>query len=245
MPPAVDARTEAGIVTLTLNRPEKLNAFTASSYEALAELLRDAAANREARVVVLRGAGRAFSSGVDLDAASTDVERERLGSNFRDLIEALVALEKPLIAAVQGAAVGFGATILLHCDIVVVADDARLRYPFTLLGTAPEAASSLLLPLTVGAHRAADLILTGRWVTAEEAVRFGLAARAVPVADLDREVAGMAEALVAAPAEALAGAKRLLRAGRADALRAALRREFDQAAILGATLGPIRRRPGT
>jgi enoyl-CoA hydratase/carnithine racemase len=239
----VAARTKSGITTVMLNRPDKLNAFTASAYEKLAVLLRNANADPEVRVVVLRGTGRAFSSGVDLDAASKDVERERLGSTFRYLIETLITLEKPLVAAVHGVAVGFGATILLHCDFVLLANDARLRYPFTLLGTAPEAGSSFLLPLTVGPQRAAELILTGRWVTADEAVSYGLAARVVPAAELGREVASMAEALAAAAPEALTSAKRLLRTGQADAVRVALQREFDEAAIIGDSLGPIRRPP--
>ncbi len=238
--PAVEAISQSGVTTVTLNRPDKLNAFTASSYETLAELLRKANADPDVRVVVLRGAGRAFSAGVDLDAASAD-DGGRLGSTFRDLIDALIDLEKPLIAAVQGAAVGFGATILLHCDVVVLADDARLRYPFTLLGTAPEAGSSFLLPLAVGPHLAAELILTARWVMADEAVRRGLAARVVPAKDLHREVTSAAEALAQAAPEALVGAKRLLRAGRADAVRAALQREFDESAVLGRSLGPIGR----
>ena len=132
--------------TLTLNRPARLNAFTAASYQSLATLLVEADGDEKVHAVVLRGAGRAFSSGVDLDAlrAHPDAPTE-LGQRFDELLDVLMTLRIPLLAAVTGPAVGFGATILLHCDLVLVADDARLRFPFTSLHTAPEAGSSMLL----------------------------------------------------------------------------------------------------
>ena len=109
-------------------------------------------------MVLLEGAGRGFSSGVD--PASVGTEGSALGETFDDLIESLIRFSKPLVAAVHGVAIGFGATLLLHCDLVIVADSARLRLPFTALGTTPEAASNVLLPQIVGLQRAADLLLT-------------------------------------------------------------------------------------
>ncbi|HWF15118.1 MAG TPA: enoyl-CoA hydratase-related protein [Acidimicrobiales bacterium] len=225
--------------TLTLNRPTRLNAFTSGSYQRLAGLLEAAANDPEIRVVVLRGQGRAFCSGVDLEELSGEGEGgRRLGETFDALIEALVAFNKPLVAAVHGPAVGFGATILLHCDVVLVADDARLRYPFMALRTAPEAASSVLLPALVGPQRAAEVLFTSRWLDASEAVEYGLALSSCPRERLDAEVAALAERIAQQPAAAVASAKRLLRADRADLVRAASLRERAEAGLLTAAFGP-------
>lgn len=171
--PAIEQRDEGKVRTLTLNRPDRLNAFTASSYQLLASMLDDAAAADDVAVVLLTGAGRAFCSGVDLSALSDAEDRPaEFGDAFDTLLENLLALPKPLVAAVHGVAVGIGFTLLLHCDVVLVADDTRLRAPFTQLGTAPEAGSSWL-PQVVGAQRAAELILTSRWLEAGEAVDWG------------------------------------------------------------------------
>ncbi|HEY3811161.1 MAG TPA: enoyl-CoA hydratase/isomerase family protein, partial [Acidimicrobiales bacterium] len=138
---------EGAVRVLTLNRPARLNAFTAASYRSLAESLDAADEAPAVRVVVLVGAGRGFSSGVDLDAIPTDGDSSsELSETFDGLLESLLRFSKPLIAGVHGVAVGFGATVLLHCDVVLVAEDSRIRMPFTVLGTAPEAGSSLLLP---------------------------------------------------------------------------------------------------
>ena len=127
---------------VTLNRPDRVNAFKPTTYRRLAEVLDMADAAGEVSVVLMHGAGRGFSSGVDL--ASVGEQEPTLEETFDELIESLIRFSKPLIAAVHGAAVGFGATILLHCDLVLVADTARLRFPFTALGTTPEAGSSAL-----------------------------------------------------------------------------------------------------
>ena len=105
---------------------------------------------------------------------------EPFAREFLRLLDALIDCRTPIVAAVHGPAVGFGATLLLHCDVVVVAHDARLRFPFTQLGTAPEAGSSALLPAAIGAQRAAEILLTSRWVSGDEAAAIGLAAVAVP-----------------------------------------------------------------
>lgn len=160
----VDRSDENGVRTLVFNRPARLNAFTAASYRMLAAALNEAADDDSVRVVELVGAGRAFSSGVDLDALAA-ADTDEYADAFAVLLPALTEFPKPLLAGVHGAAVGFGTTILLHADVVVVADDARLRLPFAQLGTVPEAASSVLLPAQVGLQRATELVLTGRWST--------------------------------------------------------------------------------
>jgi enoyl-CoA hydratase/carnithine racemase len=217
---------------LTLNRPERLNAFTAESYGTLRLALADAAARESVRVVVLRGAGRAFSSGVDL-AALADTGSETLAAEFEPLIAELATFPKPLLAAVHGAAVGFGMTILLYCDLVLVANDARLRAPFAELGTAPEAASSWLLPRRVGMQRAADILLTGRWVGAQEAVDTGIAARCCADTSLHAETLTLATEIAQLDPSALAATKRLLRHDWAQTVPAVLAREFAEARSLG------------
>ncbi len=225
---------------LTLNRPTRLNAFTSASYQRLAELLKDAEGDPEVSVVVLRGQGRAFCSGVDLEELSDQSGEggRQLSQTFDALVEALATFGKPLIAAVHGPAVGFGATILLHCDIVLVADDTRMRFPFSSLSTAPEAASSALLPAIVGPQRAAELLFTSRWIDATEAVRYGLALASRPRTSLDAEVEELAERIAQQPAAAVASAKRLLRAERMDLVRVASGRERAEAGLLTAAFGP-------
>jgi enoyl-CoA hydratase/carnithine racemase len=233
---------EGTVRVLTLNRPARLNAFTAASYRALAAALDAAGRAPEVRVVLLLGAGRGFSSGVDLDAIPTDGDpSSELSETFDELLESLLVFSKPLIAGVHGAAVGFGATILLHCDVVLVADDSRIRMPFTALGTAPEAGSSLLLPDLIGLPAAAELLFTSRWLEGAEAVRLGLAARCCSAAVLPDEARSLARAIAEQPPAAVAAAKRLIRSGRRDAVQAALRREREAARSLSAALGPIRR----
>ena len=228
---------------MTLNRPERVNAFTASSYRRLASALDEADAAADVSVVLLEGAGRGFSSGVDL-AAVGSVD-ETLAENFDQLIKSLITFSKPLLAAVHGAAVGFGATILLHCDLTLVAETARLRLPFTALGTTPEAASSVLLPQIVGAQRAADLILTSRWISGREAAQMGLVARCCPGESLHSQALATAQGLTALPDEALATAKRLLKAGTAALVQDALSRERGEAALLHGSAGPMAYRDNT
>jgi enoyl-CoA hydratase/carnithine racemase len=234
------ASDDGPVRTLTLNRPTRLNAFTSASYQRLAQLLHGATESPDVLVVVLRGQGRAFCSGVDLE----ELEKERaegvhrLGETFDALIKELLGFAKPLVAAVHGPAVGFGATILLHCDVVLVAEDARLRFPFTSLSTAPEAGSSALLPAVVGPQRAAELFFTSRWIDAADAVSYGLALSRCPRDQLDGEVGALAERIAQQPAAAVASAKRLLRANRMQMVSAASRRERAEAGWLGSKFGP-------
>lgn len=222
---------------LTLNRPARVNAFTADSYDRLASALDEADAEGRVSVVLIEGAGPGFSSGVDL--ASVRTEGDALAQTFDDLLESLIRFSKPLLAAVHGAAVGFGTTILLHCDIVLAADTARLRLPFTALGTAPEAASSALLPQIVGLQRAADLLLTSRWISGLEAAEMGLVARCCSEASLHEEAWQSAREIAQLPAAALITAKRLMRAGASVAVREALGRERAEVRALHQELGPM------
>ena len=224
--------------TVTLNSPERLNAFAPAGFRALTTALDDAAADPTVAVVVIEGAGKAFSSGVDLRALSEPgADTADFGHAFAPLIVALVEFPKPLIAAVHGVAVGIGLTMLLFCDVVYVAEDARLRAPFTSLGTAPEAASSWMLAKVIGAQRASELLLTARWLSGVEAAEFGLAAAAVP-ADSVRARAREAAAQIAGNVgPAVLAAKRLLRQGWSEEARAAVAREDDAARELIRELG--------
>ena len=148
--------------TLTLDRPEVLNAFDEALYEATAVAIRAAAADPDVAVVLLTGNGRAFSAGNDLNEMQTrisDPSFANKGSHFTSMIDALTDFPKPLICAVNGLGVGIGATILGYADLVFMSSQARLKCPFTSLGVAPEAASSYLLPQLIGRQNAAWLLM--------------------------------------------------------------------------------------
>jgi enoyl-CoA hydratase/carnithine racemase len=225
------------VLTVTLNRPERLNAFTVAGYRQLTRLLAEAATDPAVHVVLVYGAGRAFSTGVDVSAAFGEGSEERraeLADAFAELVPALTTFPKPLLAAVHGYAVGFGCTMLLHFDLVLVAEDARLRMPFVELGVGPEAASSVLLPERVGWPDAAWYLLSGEWIDAPTAVRLGIAWRECgsPEATLD-EARSVAARLAAGNPDATSAAKRLLVEGRRDPVLRALAREQNPARVLG------------
>jgi enoyl-CoA hydratase/carnithine racemase len=216
---------------LEFDRPESLNAFTVAGYRSLREALDRLAADDTARVVVLTGRGRAFSAGADrslLDAAPSGGERRQAGEEFGKLLETLASFPKPLFAAVNGLAVGFGATMLLYCDVVVLAQTARLRLPFTALGIVPEAGSSFLLPARARWTDAMWATLSSEWIDAADAVRSGFAWRCVPDAELVDEVTNAAAAVAAHDPRAVAATKRLLTRGAAGEVRSAIRRELDE-----------------
>jgi enoyl-CoA hydratase/carnithine racemase len=222
-----------GVRTLTLNRPEARNAFNSALYSAAGAELDAADADPEVRVVILTGAGKGFSAGQDLkEMAQIESPADRGGNpadehGFRVFIDAIEGFSKPLIAAVHGAAVGIGTTMLPYCDLVLVADDARLRLPFVPLGVVPEAGSSFTIPTIAGHQQASYLLLTGEWLDAEGAVAAGVALRCVPRDDLLAEAGSLAGRLAALSAPSLAATKRLIRAGWLDAARAARTREEE------------------
>jgi enoyl-CoA hydratase/carnithine racemase len=224
---AVDDRRR--VRTITFDRPEVLNAFDTALYDDTTAALEDAGADEAIGCVVLTGRGRAFSAGQDIGemAAQTSGSAPRPGveRGFPRLMDTLVRFPKPLLAAVNGVAVGLGFTILAHCDLVLVAEDARLRAPFVELGVAPEAGSSYLFPVRMGWQRAARVLLTGDWITARQLVDFGLALQVCATADLVGETRALAERIAAGPLPSLMATKRLLLAGQADAVVAARQRE--------------------
>jgi enoyl-CoA hydratase/carnithine racemase len=221
------AETADGVRLLTINRPEKRNAFDTPTYDALAAALRGAADDDAVHVVVLTGAGQAFSAGQDLAEMGALAAGGAGGEThgFPHLMDALCAFDKPLVAAVNGVGVGIGFTMLLHCDLVHFAETARLRLPFVPLGVVPEAASSYLLPLTIGWQRAAELIYTGAWIDAAHAVALGLGVAVHRAGTLLPAVMAQATTIASAPLAALRESKRLLLATRAGEIRAARARE--------------------
>ena len=183
----------ARVRTLTLDRPEALNAFNEALYDALADALLEAAEDPAVAVVLLTGNGRGFSAGTDLlemHRIATDPTFERGRHGFPGLVDALDAFPKPLVVAVNGIGLGIGCTILGFADLAFMSSEARLKCPFTSLGVAPEAASSYLMPLLVGRQNAAWLLQSSEWVSAAEALAMGLVWRVCAPDDLLARPAG-------------------------------------------------------
>jgi enoyl-CoA hydratase/carnithine racemase len=200
------------ILTLTLARPDKKNALTNAMYGALTDALLSAEIDPAVRAIVIRGEGDMFTAGNDVGEfaamATGAFKGERHVSRF---VEAIARANRPLVAAVQGRAVGIGTTMLLHCDFVLLAEDAKLSTPFVNLALVPEAASSLLLPLRIGYARAYEMFALGETMDARTALTLGIANRVVPLADLHGEARSIAQRLARLPAGSLAATKLLMR----------------------------------
>ncbi len=200
---------------MTFNRPEKKNALTRAMYDAVEAGFKRADEDPSIRVVLLTGAGDTFTSGNDIKdfqarAATTEAVH---ASPF---LTALSSLTKPLVAAVNGAAIGVGTTMLAHCDLVIAARSARFVMPFTSLGLVPEAASSLLFPRLVGHQRASALLLLGEPMDAQTAHDWGFVNQVVADSELLAAARGMAQRLAALPPEAIRQTKALIKNGRRD-----------------------------
>ena len=207
------------VLVLTLNRPDAKNAFNETMYKALATAIRNPWDDEDVGAIVLTGAGDAFCAGQDLhEMGQIDLTAEM---GFTLLLDALLSCELPIVGAVNGVGIGFGFTMLLHLDIVYIAECARLRAPFVPLGLVPEAAGSYLMPLIMGRQRSAEVLYTGRWVTAAEAVEYGLALRALPSGALLPAAIELAARIAQQPQGALSASKRILKAGFREAIDAA------------------------
>ncbi|HET9797221.1 MAG TPA: enoyl-CoA hydratase-related protein [Gemmatimonadaceae bacterium] len=220
-----------GVRTLTLDRPDKLNAVNGALAEALSSAVAHAAVEDAVRVVVITGAGRAFCAGLDLSeppALPTATRAERLDPYawVGTWVRTLLGCEKPVIAAVNGPAAGAGLGLALACDVRLVAASARLTAGYVRRGLSPDAGVSWLLPRHVGLSRASDILLSGRDVDAVEAEHIGLAAEVVPDAELAARTREYASRLAAGPPIAQALTKRLLARSLDAPLEAALRDEL-------------------
>jgi enoyl-CoA hydratase/carnithine racemase len=208
---------EGGLLTLRLNRPDKMNALTRAMYSRMAEVLDAANADRAVRAVLITGGAECFTSGNDV-ADFLQAPPTGMDSPVFQFMRALFDFEKPVVAAVAGPAVGIGTTLLLHCDLVYVARDARLRTPFVNLGLCPEFGSSLLLPRLLGQARAAEVLLLGETFSGAQAAEWGIASAALEdgPGTLARAREMALRFLELAPS-AVADSKRLMRApGRAE-----------------------------
>ncbi len=178
MTDAILQQRERGLLTLQFNRPDKKNALTRAMYTQLAEALEQADADSDIRAVLIQGSSECFTAGNDISDFLEQPPSDLDSPPFH-FMKSLLNCRKPVIAAVAGAAVGIGTTLLLHCDLVYVSQDARLRMPFVNLGLCPEFGSSLILPRLLGHAKAAQLLLLGEGFTGEQAAAWGLATEAL------------------------------------------------------------------
>jgi 2-(1,2-epoxy-1,2-dihydrophenyl)acetyl-CoA isomerase len=230
-----------GVTRLTLNRPDKLNAFTLGMHAELRAGLEAAAADPQCRVVVLTGAGRAFSAGQDLaevggptDSATPDAG-SRLEKAYNPLVKTIASLEKPVVCAVNGIAAGAAANIALACDLVYAARSASFLQAFMRIGLIPDAGGTWVLPRLVGAARARGLAMLAEPLSAEKAEAWGLIWKAVDDDKLEAEVTAVAGRLAAAPTFALGLAKRALAQSSSNTLAQQLDVERDFQKLAGAS----------
>ncbi len=227
----------ARVRLVTFDRPQARNAFDSDLYRGVADALDEAAASDDFAVVVLTGEGTAYSAGQDLvemgrlgrpadDAdAATVLEHDQAAHGFSRFIGAIEAFPKPIVAAVNGVAVGIGTTMLPYCDLVLASDLARFRLPFASLGVVPEAGSSYTLPMVMGWQASAHALFTAEWLDVEQAIACGLVWRRCGPDELVPEALAVAGAIAKMPITSLVETKRLLLATRLDAARAARARE--------------------
>ncbi len=212
---SIKTATLNGVASIEIARPEKKNAITVDMYAAMAQALRDANADPAVRSVLITGQPGIFTSGNDLEDF-IQRPKQTMDSPVFQFMKALSTAEKPVIAAVTGAAIGIGTTLLLHCDLVYVSDEARLAMPFTSLGLVPEFASSLILPQLMGHVRAAEKLLLGDPFSAQDAVDFGIANAVLPAGEVVNHARRVAERFNALPPAAVRESKRLMRRAGGD-----------------------------
>jgi enoyl-CoA hydratase/carnithine racemase len=208
---------DEGVVIVAMTRPGKKNALTGEMYDAMSAALSSSLGDAAIGAVLLTGSEGVFTAGNDINdflARGGSME----SSPALNFIKALARFEKPLVAAVDGLAIGIGTTMLLHCDLVYASPAATLKVPFVDLGLTPEGGSSLLLPRRCGMARASELLLLGETISAERAERFGLVNEVVPAADLHAHALEKAKALARKPPQALASARKMLRGDVDDVL---------------------------
>ena len=215
-----------GVATLAFDRPDKKNAITRAMYQSLADGLTSAANDKSVRTIVITGEGGIFTAGNDVEEF-LKYPPQPGDSHVTLFMNALRDAEKPVIASVSGMAIGIGTTLLMHCDLVYAAENARFAMPFTQLGLCPEFASSYLFPRLAGYQRAAEKLLLGEAFLADEAAQMGLVSKVMPADALSSFVAAQAAKLVALPAESLRITKQLMKKDRAAGVDAAMQDELQ------------------
>ncbi|MBX6341777.1 MAG: enoyl-CoA hydratase/isomerase family protein, partial [Thermomicrobiaceae bacterium] len=225
---AIERALSDGVLTLTLNRPEALNAFTREMRRGLAEALGEAGRSAEVRAVVITGAGRAFSAGQDLkEVQSGEVSFREILDDYVALIRRVVETDKPVLAAINGAAAGAGLSLALACDLRLASAEATLTTAFSRIALGPDSGMSYFLPRLVGRDRAFELLALSPRLSAEEALRLGLVTRVSPAERFADDVRALAGELAAGPTKALGIAKRALRRSAGAPLEEALAYEAD------------------
>lgn len=222
--PYIKSRVDGHIFEITMDRPEAKNALTRGMYDALSSALAEATSSTEVRVVIIRGAHETFSAGNDLMDFMQNPPQGEDSPVFR-FLKALVAFEKPLLAAVEGYAIGIGTTMLFHCDLVYAAKSARLQLPFVNLAVVPEAGSSLILPRMMGHQRAAELLFFGDKFGPEVGQKFGFINEVLPADELYERVWDRARVLAKKPPESLRLTKKLMKSQDLKKLHATIAKE--------------------
>jgi enoyl-CoA hydratase/carnithine racemase len=227
---SIKTATFNGVATIEIARPEKKNALTVAMYQAMAEALNAAREDATVRAVLITGQPGIFTSGNDVEDFLTRPPGQ--GSDSMDspvfrFMRALLDCDKPVVAAVTGAAIGIGTTMLLHCDFVYVSDEARLAMPFVALGLVPEYASSLVVPQLMGHRRAAEKLLLGDPFTPEQAVECGVASAVLPAGEVVAHARRVAERFNALPPGAVREAKQLMRAPQRELTLQTIRTEGE------------------
>jgi enoyl-CoA hydratase/carnithine racemase len=215
---------DAGVMTITLNRAEKKNAITSAMYTAMADALNQAAGDGAVRVVLFQGNETIFCAGNDIGDFLNHPPTAEESPVYR-FLQTISTFPKPLIAAVCGAAVGVGTTMLLHCDLVYAGDNASFSLPFVNLGLCPEAASSLLFPQMLGYHRAAEVMLLGDALKADAALATGLVNRVMPATEVNAFALAQARKLTTKPMSSLLEIKRLMKRGQTPLVKAQMAEE--------------------
>jgi enoyl-CoA hydratase/carnithine racemase len=223
----VEVERNGAVTHVAINRPDKKNALTAEIYGALADAIEQGEADSAIRVIMLSARGDAFTAGNDLEDFMRRPWKGQAVPPAVRFIRVVASAKKPIIAAVQGLAVGVGTTILLHCDLVYAAEDARFMMPFINLGIVPEAASTVLLPLLVGRQRAAELFLLGSPLTAQRAYELGLVNSVLPREALLPTASAIAQEVAQRPAGAVLACKALMKRAFRDEVERALMDEVE------------------
>lgn len=222
------ATQRGDVLEIALTRSDKQNALTSAMYQQINTLLAQAQADKRVKVVLLNGEGANFCAGNDIQDFAQALSKPEPLEHVVAFLHALVDFEKPLVAAIQGNAVGVGATLLLHCDYVSAADDVRIKFPFVQLGLVPEAGSTLLLPMLLGQRHSFDLMTSGQAIGAVRAQEIGLVNEILSQDDYLQHARQHAQQLAWLPSRALFSTKRLLKAPMHEQLHRVIDLEIEQ-----------------
>lgn len=232
--PILSELHDSGVLHIIINRPQKKNAFNRPAWQAFADLLNKARNNPAVACAVISGAGNDFSSGMDLSDFSGEGTLEE--HPFYAAQQAVIDFDKPMIGAAKGTAVGGGATLLFHCDVVYVGESLKMRLPFVNLGLVPEFAASYMLQQVIGSRRAAELFYTAEWINADRAVETGIATRKCVDAELVETAIAKANEMAQWPVISLQETKRCLKASHSAGLKVAM--ELEKAGMKKLAGGP-------